>query len=214
MLIICSECGKEYSDQAKSCPHCGAITSQNRYISNNIGRSYIKNRNSPSEGIGIVKILLIIIAIIIVIFFIKSTTKKTDSVGKSTTDYDYLLKNKPSYEQITNAKEIDYRSLYKGVDTLNGNFYKITGEIVQVIEDHLYHINMTKSGSEYYTYYTDRIQISLIGTPSEVLMEGDIVSFTGESLGNYTYTAVMGNAETIPFLRVYAENLKVIGHTD
>lgn len=36
MIIICSECGKEYSDQANTCPHCGAITSQNRYISNNI----------------------------------------------------------------------------------------------------------------------------------------------------------------------------------
>ena len=35
MLIICSKCGKEYSNQAKSCPHCGTITSQNRYISNN-----------------------------------------------------------------------------------------------------------------------------------------------------------------------------------
>lgn len=214
MLIICSECGKEYSDQAKSCPHCGAITSQNRYISNNIGSSYMKNKNSSSEGIEIVKILLFIIAIVIIILFINSTTKTHDSVGKPTSDYDYLLKNKPSHEQITNAKEIDYRSLYKGADTINGNFYKITGEIVQVIEGNLYHINMTKSGSEYYTYYTDRIQISLIGTPSEVLMEGDIVSFIGESLGNYTYTAVLGNEKTVPFLRVYAENLKVIGHTD
>ena len=72
---------------------------------------------------------------------------------------------------------------------------------------------MTETG-EYYTYYTDRIQISLIGTPSEILMEGDIISFTGEALGNYTYTAVLGNETTVPFLRVYAENLEVIGHTE
>ena len=123
-----------------------------------------------------------------------------------------MLKNKPSSEQISSATTIDYVNLYKGANTLNGNFYKITGEIVQVVEDHLYHVNMTKTG-EYYTYYTDRIQISLIGTPSEILMEGDIVSFTGESLGNYTYITVRGSEETIPFLRVYAENLKVIGHT-
>lgn len=31
---------------------------------------------------------------------------------------------------------------------------------------------------------------------------------------NYTYTAFMGNEITVPSLRVYAENLKVIGHID
>lgn len=171
------------------------------------------------KGISLISILIIIVIIIITIFFIKTTstehniTTEHDIKGKSTTDYDYLLKNKPSSIQISNATTIDYRSLYKGANTLNGNFYKITGEIVQVVGDHLYHINMTKTG-EYITYYTDRIQISLIGNPSEILMEGDIVSFTGESLGNYTYTAVLGNDTTIPFVRVYAENLTVIGHTD
>lgn len=165
------------------------------------------------KEISLIRLIIIIALIIIAIFFIISKTKEPDAVGKATTDYDYLLKNKPSSTQISSATTIDYRSLYKGAHTLNGNFYKITGEIVQVIEDHLYHVNMTKTG-EYYTYYTDRIQISLIGTPSEILMEGDIISFTGESLGNYTYTAAMGNEATVPFLRVYAENLEVIGHTD
>lgn len=165
------------------------------------------------KGISLISLLLIIVIIIVAIFLINANSTEHDIDGKSTTDYDYLLKNKPTSTQISNATTIDYRTLYKGANTLNGNFYKITGEIVQVVGDHLYHINMTKTG-EYYTYYTDRIQISLIGTPSEILMEGDIVSFTGESLGNYTYTAVMGNDTTVPFLRVYAENLKVVGHTD
>lgn len=165
------------------------------------------------KGITVISLLLVIVIIIIAIFLIKTNLTEHDIDGKPTTDYDYLLKNKPSSTQISSATTIDYRSLYKGADTLNGNFYKITGEIVQVIEEHLYHINMTKTG-EYHTYYTDRIQIALIGTPSEILMEGDIVSFTGEALGNYTYTAVLGNNTTIPYLRVYAENLKVVGHTD
>lgn len=168
------------------------------------------------KGISLIKLLFIIIAIVIAIFLIIPKTKEPDAVGKSTTDYDYLLKNKPSSAQIASATTIDYRGLYKGADTLNGNFYTITGEIVQVVEDHLYHVNMTENRSTYssYSYYTDRIQISVIGTPSEILMEGDIISFTGESLGNYTYTSVMGSSTTVPFLRVYAENLKVIGHTD
>lgn len=168
------------------------------------------------KGISLITLILIIVILVIAVFFIISKPAEHDTDGKSIDGeegYTYLLNHKPSQEKIANATTIDYRSLYKGANTLNGNFYKITGEIVQVIGDSHYHINMTKTG-EYYTYYTDRIQISLIGTPSEILMEGDIVSFVGESLGNYTYTAVMGNDSTVPFLRVYAENLKVIGHTD
>ena len=73
MLIICSECGKEYSDQAKSCPHCGAITSQNRYISNNMRGSYNRNINYASQynningtnGSGCGVVLVIIIALIL-----------------------------------------------------------------------------------------------------------------------------------------------------
>ena len=160
--------------------------------------------------------LVVVILIIVVIIFMASGSKEHDINGKSVDGedgYRYLLNHKPSPEKISNATTIDYRSLYKGANTLNGNFYKITGEIVQVVNDRCYHINMTKTG-EYYTYYTDRIQISLIGTPSEILMEGDIVSFTGESLGNYTYASILGSENTVPFLRVYSENLKVIGHTD
>lgn len=171
-----------------------------------------------SKGITLINLILVIIILIIGVFLIVSKTNKkpTRTVRKSTstTSSTSLFSNKPSATQIASATTIDYRSLYKGANTLKGNFYKITGEIVQVVGDNLYHVNMTKTGTEYFSYYTDRIQISLIGNPSEILMEGDIVSFTGESLGNYTYTAVMRNEITVPFLRVYAENLKVIGHTD
>lgn len=168
------------------------------------------------KGISLITLIIIVAIIIVALFLIISKPTEQDIEGKSIEGedgYTYLLNHKPSPEKIESATTIDYRSLYKGANTLNGNFYKITGEIVQIIDDTHYHINMTKTG-EYYTYYTDRIQISLIGNPSEILMEGDVVSFTGESLGNYTYTAVMGNDTTVPFLRVYAENLKVIGHTN
>lgn len=168
------------------------------------------------KGISLIGVILIIVIVVIVMLFIVSKPTQQDTDGKpleGDNAYEYLLKNKPSSEEIANATTIDYVSLYKGANTLNGNFYKITGEIVQVVDDTHYHVNMTKTG-EYYTYYTDRIQISLIGTPNEILMEGDIISFTGESIGNYTYTAVLGNETTVPYLRVYAENLKVIGHTE
>lgn len=67
MLIICSECGKEYSDQAKSCPHCGAITAQNKYISSNMtGRNNMYQNNiNGTNGSGCGIVLVIIIALIV-----------------------------------------------------------------------------------------------------------------------------------------------------
>lgn len=65
MLIICSECGKEYSDQAKSCSHCGAITSQNKYISNNSKRNYMQENN---KGLAIAGYVLGIISILFFLF--------------------------------------------------------------------------------------------------------------------------------------------------
>lgn len=62
MLIICSECGKEYSDQANTCPHCGAITAKNRYISNNTTRNYAQENN---KGLAIAGYVLGIISIFI-----------------------------------------------------------------------------------------------------------------------------------------------------
>lgn len=67
MLIICSECGKEYSDQAKNCPHCGAITAQNKYISSNMtGRNNIYQNNiNGTNGSGCGVVLVLIIALIL-----------------------------------------------------------------------------------------------------------------------------------------------------
>lgn len=168
------------------------------------------------KGITLVRLVIIVILIIISINLLTSNKTDDDTVYSNEeidSAMNELSKNKPTPEQLASATTIDYVSLYKGANTLNGNFYKITGELTQDVGDHIYHINMTKNGT-YSTYYTDRIQIILIGEPSEILMEGDIVSFTGQSLGNYTYTTVMRSGSTIPELIVYAENLQVIGHTD
>lgn len=69
MKIICSECGKEYSDEEKYCIYCGAKTSDNRYINNNVNR-YNYNHNTNNTGIGILQLALAIGIIIIIIFFI------------------------------------------------------------------------------------------------------------------------------------------------
>ena len=43
-------------------------------------------------------------------------------------------------------------------------------------------------------------------------MEGDIILFRGEVIGNITYTNTSGSETTVPWLKVYAESIKVDGY--
>ena len=95
MLIICSECGKEYSDQAKNCPHCGAMTSQNRYISNNEKRDYIQENNKglaiAGYAIGIITIFFLpILGILSIIFgaIAIGTNENNESWNKAIWQYE------------------------------------------------------------------------------------------------------------------------------
>lgn len=135
-----------------------------------------------------------------------------DSLKSSVLTKDVTLKAqyidlRPTSEEIANAQTIDYVTLFKGEETLSYKFFKITGEIVQDAGDNIYHVRMGTS-------YTNRIQVEIKGKTSEILMVGDIISFTGEYLGNSDYTTVLGSNNKIPIFRVFAENLKVTGHSN
>lgn len=95
MLIICSECGKEYSDQAKSCPHCGAITAQNKYIPNNSKKNYTQENNKglaiAGFAIGIVTIFFFpILGILSIVFgsIAIGTNENNESWNKALWQYE------------------------------------------------------------------------------------------------------------------------------
>ena len=95
MLIICSECGKEYSDQAKNCPHCGAITAQNKYIPNNTKRNYAQENNKglaiAGYALGIISIFIFpILGILSIIFgaITIGTNENNESWNKAIWQYE------------------------------------------------------------------------------------------------------------------------------
>lgn len=95
MLIICSECSKEYSDQVKSCPHCGAMTSQNKYIPNNTKRNYTQENNKglaiAGFTIGIITIFFLpILGILSIIFgaIAIGTNENNESWNKAVWQYE------------------------------------------------------------------------------------------------------------------------------
>ena len=95
MLIICSECGKEYSDQAKSCPHCGAITAKNRYIQGYARRNYSQENNKglaiAGFTIGIITLFFLpILGILSIIFgaIAIGTNENNESWNKAIWQYE------------------------------------------------------------------------------------------------------------------------------
>ena len=95
MLIICSECGKEYSDQAKNCPHCGAITAQNKYIPNNTRINYTQENNKglaiAGYALGIISLFIFpILGILSIIFgaIAIGTNENNESWNKAVWQYE------------------------------------------------------------------------------------------------------------------------------
>ncbi|MBR3523523.1 MAG: zinc-ribbon domain-containing protein [Bacilli bacterium] len=115
-LIKCSECGKQISDQASTCPHCGIAVKAYTYCSNcgakvvsdnfctNCGVSTNKSFNNPNNkkmcgialagGITGICSLIIYVMIFYVVSVIGITAIVLSSVGLSKTINNNSLKGK------------------------------------------------------------------------------------------------------------------------
>lgn len=81
-----------------------------------------------------------------------------------------------------------------------GTCGKFEGKIIQVVDNGMYKsYRVAINGDyDYIMYVTDSMNKA-----TETLLEDDYVYFKGESLGNTTYTTVMGASVTIPAFRVH-----------
>ena len=129
MLIICSECGKEYSDQAKTCPHCGAKTSQNRYISGNIkgkNNNYSYSNNNMRGTTGNVFGSIVAIILILVIGFVgyKLFIGALGELGIEKGDIVSSIKD--AWEHDSKNDTSQYTSIYNKGDKITTDKFEIT----------------------------------------------------------------------------------------
>ena len=66
-MIKCRECGKDISDMAKACPHCGVPTNPRAERMKEVG-SGLQNFGAGCSSIGTVLIVIVIIIILIALF--------------------------------------------------------------------------------------------------------------------------------------------------
>lgn len=101
-------------------------------------------------------------------------------------------------EFIESCNEYTYEQIARNPDNFKGTNVKITGEVIQVMEDSTstnLRVNITNSGN----YYTDTIYVVYhpeIG--EDKILENDIITIYGTSQGDCSYTTVLGATVTLP----------------
>lgn len=174
MLIICSECGKEYSDQAKSCPHCGAITSQNRYISSNMSGNNNRNINysNQNNNIGVKLILAFFIIAGLLFFWFKIGVFDIIGGGEPSPDGTYKTVSVGGL-----FKDIESNALV-AEDKYKGQYVSITGVIGKIDSSYvvIYESDITAGLNRVFCRIKSDEQKNIIKT----LKEFDVVTVKGK----------------------------------
>lgn len=92
------------------------------------------------------------------------------------------------------CKAADYEEIARDSNALKGRRFTFTGQIIQVMDGE-YRMNVTKSD---YGFYDDTIVFTYDVGDGDRLLEDDIVTIWGNSLGLVSYTTVLGQEVTIP----------------
>ena len=106
-LIKCSECGKQISDKAKKCPHCGNVNSaivcpecgeiineKNTKICPNCGVQ-IKKKNdiSKKKNIFLIVILIILVILVILVAFFILFSNSSSTASNIVGNYTYIIEH-------------------------------------------------------------------------------------------------------------------------
>lgn len=112
-----------------------------------------------------------------------------------------IKKEQEEQEFKNNCKVVEYEDLARNPDKIKGQDVKITGEVIQVMEDYTttnLRVNITKSD---YDFYTDTVYITYTPeTGEDKILEDDIITIWGTAQGDCTYNTVFGGSVTLPLI--------------
>lgn len=92
------------------------------------------------------------------------------------------------------CKDVSYSDIARDSNGLAGQYFTFTGKIIQVM-DGSYRMNVTAND---WGSYDDTIIFVYDTGDGDRILENDIVTIWGQSLGLYTYTSVLGAEITVP----------------
>jgi uncharacterized membrane protein YvbJ len=234
----CPVCGFENNDNSKFCNNCGA------QIQNLAPKQHPQQMNTPLKPNNVKKpwytkwwiwviIVVLVCGIIGAVFGKseedenKSTTAATTSTPKATkkeTQSTAKTIKKKTNKQIkkefkASCKTITYKKLARNPDKYKGKNYKITGQVIQVLESDSWfsdtttlRINMTATKNQFAdggVLWSDTI-ISAVDIPegADKILEDDIITLWGTCEGSYQYEAITGQKITAPRIDIKYYTIK------
>lgn len=116
-----------------------------------------------------------------------------------------VKKEKEDY--IKSCKTIDYKTLSRNPDKYKGEHFKLTGQVIQVLDSDSWfsdattlRINITKHDNEYVDDWWEDTIVATVVIPkgADRILENDIITFYGDCDGLYTYTSVLKQKISLP----------------
>lgn len=115
--------------------------------------------------------------------------------------------------KIDAAGPISYEELARGGASLLGNYYRFEGEVIQDAGSGTYRVSVTRDPGYSRDFWKDPILVSITGDTSQRILEDDIISFVGASLGMQTYESIFGQEISVPSVLVEGQYVTVSGRT-
>ena len=101
------------------------------------------------------------------------------------------------------CKTYTFEQMARNPDNFNGTNVKLTGEVIQALYSSNsvdLRVNITKKGT-YSPYYTDTVYVTYdTKTGEDKILEDDIITIYGTSMGDYTYKSTIGATINLPLI--------------
>jgi hypothetical protein len=153
-----------------------------------------------------------------------TTTTAAAEITKKETQPTIKKAKKKSKKQIkkefkNSCKTITYKKLARNPDKYKGKNYKITGQVIQVLDSDSWfddtttlRINMTATKNEFAEggyLWSDTI-VSAVNIPEgkDRILEDDIITLWGTCMGSYQYEAITGTKVTVPRIDIKYYTIK------
>lgn len=108
------------------------------------------------------------------------------------------------------CKEYTYKEIARNPDSVKGEYAKLTGEVIQVLESGTsvtLRVDITK---DKYGYYSDTVYVKYTrkSDTEDRILEDDIITIYGKLGGIETYTSVLGAEVSLP--KIFAEYIELV----
>lgn len=214
--MFCISCGKEVPVEAKFCPACGAAVTREVDVPASESKPELQPVSKPAQEMPVIpqqvqteklkKLQMIfwiffavafVIALTILALMPKSLPSRVTSSNPTPTP---LSRD----EYIALCTVPDYKTVARSPDDYVGEYFKISGKVIQVLEDS---DTITLRVNQDSDYKQTWIVAGKLPSSNRIL-DGDTVTVYGTYYGTYTYETVLGGKNTLPALTMRYYSVK------